>query len=188
MCDVGPRSRRKTTGDTTGTLLYDGRYPSLRLIRRETAYVQQQDALHGKTSVREVLMFTAMMKLRVPNEVNSPSRPRMNSPPPCMNSPPPRLNSPHKLTLVYPGAAAAGGELLVVTQVRRQRVDEVITQLGLQACRDTLIGNRFMKGVSGGEAKRVSVGCSLMQRPRCMFMDEPTTGGLVHLCHAELRY
>ena len=62
-------SRRKTLGTTTGTLLYDGRYPSTRTIKRETAYVQQHDALHGKTTVQEVLMFAAMMKLRVPNEV-----------------------------------------------------------------------------------------------------------------------
>eukprot|EP00959_Pyramimonas_sp_CCMP1952_P227495 4756715-Pyramimonas_sp.AAC.1 len=32
---------------------------------------------------------------------------------------------------------------------------------------------RYVKGISGGETKRVSIGCSLMQRPRCMFLVRP---------------
>ncbi len=39
-----------------------------------------------------------------------------------------------------------------------QRVEELIKDLGLTNCADTKIGNSFIKGVSGGERKRTSIG------------------------------
>ena len=59
---------------------------------------------------------------------------------------------------------------------RRAKVEAVITQMGLQRCRDTVVGNRVLRGVSGGEMKRVSIAVGLLQRPRAMFLDEPTSG------------
>lgn len=38
------------------------------------------------------------------------------------------------------------------------RVEMVLAGLGLERCRDTIIGNHMMRGVSGGERKRVSIG------------------------------
>lgn len=33
-----------------------------------------------------------------------------------------------------------------------------------------------MKGVSGGERKRTSIGCELITDPSVIFLDEPTSG------------
>jgi ATP-binding cassette subfamily G (WHITE) protein 1/ATP-binding cassette subfamily G (WHITE) protein 2 len=58
-------------------------------------------------------------------------------------------------------------------------VDHVIDQLGLQKIRKLRIGNsRLVRGISGGEARRVSIGISLVQltKPGLLCLDEPTTG------------
>ncbi|KAJ1340013.1 hypothetical protein BSLG_005337 [Batrachochytrium salamandrivorans] len=55
-------------------------------------------------------------------------------------------------------------------------VDQVILELGLKECADTIIGDDWRKGISGGEKRRVSVACQLLLNPSVLFMDEPTTG------------
>ncbi|KAL2918015.1 hypothetical protein HK105_202429 [Polyrhizophydium stewartii] len=55
-------------------------------------------------------------------------------------------------------------------------VEQVILELGLKECADTIIGDDWRKGISGGEKRRVSVGCQLLLNPSVIFMDEPTTG------------
>ena len=58
-------------------------------------------------------------------------------------------------------------------QQKRDRVDEVIEHLGLGKARNTKIGGPMVRGVSGGEAKRISIGIGLLNNPRIMFFDEP---------------
>ena len=38
------------------------------------------------------------------------------------------------------------------------------------------IGNEYIRGVSGGERKRTSIGMELIIEPQVLFLDEPTTG------------
>jgi ABC-type multidrug transport system ATPase subunit len=52
----------------------------------------------------------------------------------------------------------------------------VIRALGLEGCRDVLIGDELTRGVSGGQRKRCSVGVELASGPVAVFLDEPTTG------------
>lgn len=42
---------------------------------------------------------------------------------------------------------------------KRETVDQTIAELGLEKTRDTAIGNWFIRGVSGGQRRRVSIGC-----------------------------
>jgi ABC-type multidrug transport system ATPase subunit len=56
------------------------------------------------------------------------------------------------------------------------RVNAVISSLGLQKCKDTIIGGFFRRGISGGERKRASVGHELLINPSTLFLDEPTSG------------
>lgn len=59
---------------------------------------------------------------------------------------------------------------------KKQRVDEAIEKVGLNHCRNTIIGDPMRKGVSGGERKRVCVAMELLTHPRLLFLDEPTSG------------
>ncbi|KAJ6886895.1 hypothetical protein NC651_027290 [Populus alba x Populus x berolinensis] len=54
--------------------------------------------------------------------------------------------------------------------------ESVITQLGLTKCKNSIIGGPFMRGVSGGERKRVSIGQEMLINPSLLFLDEPTSG------------
>jgi ABC-type multidrug transport system ATPase subunit len=49
-------------------------------------------------------------------------------------------------------------------------VDEVISELGLDSTRDTYIGTWHLRGVSGGQRRRVSIGCELVTSPKLIFL------------------
>lgn len=57
-----------------------------------------------------------------------------------------------------------------------QIINTLIRTLGLVDCADTLVGSEYVKGVSGGERRRVSIGIRLLSRPKILFLDEPTSG------------
>ncbi|KAH3674487.1 hypothetical protein WICMUC_003325 [Wickerhamomyces mucosus] len=61
-------------------------------------------------------------------------------------------------------------------QQRLQIVQDIISKLGLKNCRNTLIGSEFIKGISGGEKRRVAIGIQLLNNPKVLFLDEPTSG------------
>lgn len=65
------------------------------------------------------------------------------------------------------------------TMTRRQKEEravDVIYELGLERCQDTIIGGSFVRGVSGGERKRVCIGNEILTNPSMLFLDEPTSG------------
>ena len=43
-------------------------------------------------------------------------------------------------------------------------------------CRHTKIGGTYIKGISGGERKRTSIGYELITDPMLLLCDEPTSG------------
>lgn len=57
-----------------------------------------------------------------------------------------------------------------------QRAENVLQQLGLKNCADTLVGNDLIKGISGGEKRRVSIATQILTNPRVLLLDEPTSG------------
>ncbi|GFP78589.1 ABC transporter g family member 9 [Phtheirospermum japonicum] len=59
---------------------------------------------------------------------------------------------------------------------KTQHAEAVIAQLGLSRCRNSIIGGAFLRGVSGGERKRVSIGQEMLINPSLLFLDEPTSG------------
>lgn len=59
---------------------------------------------------------------------------------------------------------------------RDKRVDDVIAELRLRQCANTRVGNDFVRGVSGGERRRVSIAVQLLWNPGILILDEPTSG------------
>ncbi|KAF5730411.1 putative ATP-binding cassette transporter [Tripterygium wilfordii] len=59
---------------------------------------------------------------------------------------------------------------------KRALVESTIIEMGLQDCADTVIGNWHLRGISGGEKRRVSIALEILIRPRLLFLDEPTSG------------
>uniref|UniRef100_G3P948 ATP-binding cassette sub-family G member 8 n=1 Tax=Gasterosteus aculeatus aculeatus TaxID=481459 RepID=G3P948_GASAC len=59
---------------------------------------------------------------------------------------------------------------------RDQRVDDVIAELRLRQCAHTRVGNDHVRGVSGGERRRVSIAVQLLWNPGILILDEPTSG------------
>ncbi|SOX55446.1 ABC transporter ATP-binding protein, partial [Mycobacterium ahvazicum] len=59
----------------------------------------------------------------------------------------------------------------VSTRERRQRIDEVLGELGLAAH-----ANQRIDSLSGGQRKRTSVALELLTKPSLLFLDEPTSG------------
>ncbi|GLU04659.1 hypothetical protein SLE2022_217970 [Rubroshorea leprosula] len=55
-------------------------------------------------------------------------------------------------------------------------VNNLLFKLGLVSCADTNVGDAKVRGISGGEKKRLSLACELMASPSVIFADEPTTG------------
>ncbi|KFU95159.1 ATP-binding cassette sub-family G member 8, partial [Chaetura pelagica] len=59
---------------------------------------------------------------------------------------------------------------------RKKRVEDVIAELRLRQCANTRVGNQYLRGVSGGERRRVSIGVQLLWNPGILILDEPTSG------------
>ncbi|MQL98815.1 hypothetical protein Taro_031534 [Colocasia esculenta] len=59
---------------------------------------------------------------------------------------------------------------------KRERVKNLIDQLGLRDAAGTIIGNEYRRGISGGERRRVSIGADIIHDPIVLFLDEPTSG------------
>jgi ABC-type multidrug transport system ATPase subunit len=109
-------------------------------VRKNIAFVAQDDSLQVTSTPREAIYFSA--KLRSPR-----STPEKNL---------------------------------------KKLVERMLDELGLQHCADTYVGGALLKGISGGERKRTSIGVELVVRPAMVFLDEPTSGldsfSAVQLC------
>lgn len=58
----------------------------------------------------------------------------------------------------------------------KEKVENLIEQMGLLSCQNVKIGTVLQKGISGGEKRRVSIACQLLNNPKILFLDEPTSG------------
>ena len=62
-------------------------------------------------------------------------------------------------------------------EARLSKRDAILQEFGLWQCKNTVIGdNRDIRGVSGGERKRLSVASELITEPPLILLDEPTSG------------
>ncbi|KAB1226064.1 ABC transporter G family member 11 [Morella rubra] len=59
---------------------------------------------------------------------------------------------------------------------KKERAEMTIREMGLQDSLDTRIGGWNVKGLSGGQKRRVSICIEILTRPKLLFLDEPTSG------------
>ncbi|XP_065865622.1 pleiotropic drug resistance protein 1-like isoform X2 [Euphorbia lathyris] len=129
--------------------------------QRTAAYISQNDTHIPEMTVRETLEFSARCQgighryemlaelLRREKESNIKPDPDID---------------------VYMKAVATEGqEASVVTEY-------VLKVLGLEACADTMVGNEILRGISGGQRKRLTSGEMLVGPAKALFMDEISTG------------
>lgn len=65
----------------------------------------------------------------------------------------------------------------VADAVRQARVDSVLSELQLSKVQHSKVGGADVRGISGGEQKRLALGIELLSsNPSILFLDEPTSG------------
>lgn len=83
-------------------------------------------------------------------------------------------------TLTVRETITYSAQLRLPSNITRDEANEIIentiTEMGLQECADQMIGNWHVRGISGGEKKRLSIAVEILTQPRILFLDEPTSG------------
>jgi ABC-type multidrug transport system ATPase subunit len=59
---------------------------------------------------------------------------------------------------------------------KKRRVEELLKTMGLESCAETKVGNEFLKGLSGGQRRRLSLAVAFLKDPLVVFLDEVTSG------------
>ncbi|KAI3830813.1 hypothetical protein MKW92_006041 [Papaver armeniacum] len=170
---LGPPSSGKTTMllalagkldkdlKVSGRVSYNGHGMNEFVPQRTSAYISQYDLHIGEMTVRETLAFSARCQgagtgYDMLAELARREKAANIKPDPDID--------------VYMKAAAIDGqEASVVT-------DYVLKILGLDICADTMVGDEMLRGISGGQKKRVTTGEMLVGPARAFFMDEISTG------------
>ncbi|KAK4481902.1 hypothetical protein RD792_012814 [Penstemon davidsonii] len=170
---LGPPSSGKTTLllslagkldpalKVSGTITYNGHGMKEFEPQRTAAYVSQNDVHIGEMTVRETLAFSARCQgvgnrrdmlaelARREKEAN--------------------IKPDSDVDIYMKAAAVEGQEANVVT-------DYILKILGLENCADTFVGDQMIRGISGGQKKRVTTGEMLVGPAKALFMDEISTG------------
>ncbi|EEC84379.1 hypothetical protein OsI_30931 [Oryza sativa Indica Group] len=145
----------------SGQITYNGHTMDEFEPRRSAAYVSQHDLHMGELTVRETVNFSAkcqgighrydlLMELsRREKEENIKPDPEVD---------------------IYLKAAATGEQKAEVV------TNHILKVLGLDICADTIVGNNMLRGISGGQKKRVTTAEMIVTPGRALFMDEISTG------------
>ena len=65
---------------------------------------------------------------------------------------------------------------VVSTQQKKERIQSLAHELGIEHILDRRYGESGDRGISGGEKRRVQIACQLVTGPSVVFLDEPTSG------------
>jgi len=71
-------------------------------------------------------------------------------------------------------------ELKLGRNLSKEQRDKLVLQLmedlSLSKSANIIVGNNKIRGLSGGEKKRLSIACEMISSPSVIFLDEPTSG------------
>ncbi|CAN1807333.1 ABC transporter G family member 40 [Linum perenne] len=170
---LGPPSSGKTslllalsgrldpTLKVSGRVTYNGHEMNEFIPQKTAAYISQHDLHMGELTVRETFSFAGRVQgvgsfQDMLAELSRREKAANIKPDP-------------DLDVFMKAVATEGLETNVAT-------DYVLKILGLEGCADTLVGDEMIRGISGGQRKRVTTGEMLVGPARALFMDEISTG------------
>lgn len=114
-----------------GSIMINGHKVNSKVMSQISCYVQQDDLFFGTLTVKEHLLFHALLRM----------------------------------------------DKNIDKKTKLARIDEVIKQLDLNKCRNTLIGiPGVIKGLSGGEKRRLAFATEILRNPSILFCDEVSSG------------
>ncbi|KAM0925307.1 hypothetical protein ACQ4PT_004280 [Festuca glaucescens] len=145
----------------SGEIIYNGHTMDEFVPRRSAAYVSQHDLHMGELTVRETINFSAKCqgighRFDLLMELSRREKEENIKPDPEID--------------IYLKAAATGEQKAEVV------TNHILKILGLDICADTIVGNNMLRGISGGQKKRVTTAEMLVTPGRALFMDEISTG------------
>ncbi|CAN4095920.1 unnamed protein product [Withania somnifera] len=170
---LGPPSSGKTTLllalagklDPTlkvaGIVTYNGHELDEFVPQKTAVYISQHDLHIGEMTVRETLEFSARCQgvgSRYEMLAELSRREKAHN-----------IKPDHDIDIYMKASVTKGQEANVVT-------DYVLKILGLDVCADTMVGDEMLRGISGGQKKRVTTGEMLVGPAKALFMDEISTG------------
>lgn len=79
-------------------------------------------------------------------------------------------------TMTVREAFEFAGQLMFGQPTWKHHVERIPVILEIAHTLNSLIGSATSRGISGGERKRVAIGMELLNNPKIIFADEPTTG------------
>ncbi|PWA37118.1 pigment precursor permease [Artemisia annua] len=170
---LGPPSSGKTTLllalagklakelKSSGKVTYNGHELHEFVPERTSAYISQNDVHIGEMTVRETLAFSARCqgigsRYEMLAELSRREKDANIKPDPDID-------------IYMKAAATEGQEASVVT-------DYTLKLLGLDICADTMVGDQMIRGISGGQKKRVTTGEMIVGPSKVLLMDEISTG------------
>uniref|UniRef100_A0A5B6YKZ5 Putative ABC transporter G family member 32 n=1 Tax=Davidia involucrata TaxID=16924 RepID=A0A5B6YKZ5_DAVIN len=170
---LGPPSSGKTTLllalaghlghdlQMSGKITYNGHSLNEFVPQRTSAYVSQQDCYVAEMTVRETLDFSARCQgvgSKYDMLLELSRREKIAG-----------IKPDEDIDIFMKALALGGQETSLV-------VEYILKILGLDICADTLVGDEMLKGISGGQKKRLTTGELLVGPSRVLFMDEISTG------------
>lgn len=73
-------------------------------------------------------------------------------------------------------------------QKRKERAEDVMRMLGLEGVADVVVGSPMVKGISGGQARRLTIGVEIVQLPDGACTFAYTTYIVYHHTHTCIYY
>ncbi|KAL2897787.1 ABC transporter G family member 37 [Bienertia sinuspersici] len=146
---------------SSGNITYNGHMMDEFVPQRSSAYISQHDLHIGEMTVRETLAFSARVQGVGTNYdmLVELSRREKEA----------NIKPDADIDVYMKAAAMEGQEASVVT-------DYILKILGLDICADAMVGNEMIRGISGGQRKRLTTGEMLVGPAKALFMDEISTG------------
>ncbi|KAK9130975.1 hypothetical protein Sjap_011462 [Stephania japonica] len=170
---LGPPSSGKTTLllalagkldpslEVKGEITYNGYKLNEFAPVKTSSYISQNDVHIGELTVKETLDFSARFqgvgsKYELLTELARREKAAGIFP-------------ESEVDLFMKATAMEGMESSLIT-------DYTLKLLGLDICRDTVVGDEMRRGISGGQRKRVTTGEMIVGPTKTLFMDEISTG------------